>query len=329
MAWVKTVLAAAQRQGVDAGRLLATAGLPDEALARERWPIDDITRLWRATESCTGDPAFGLKAGAGVSLANMDMVGYAMQSAATLRKAITVVQKYQSLISDGGRFQLLPGEHASWLIYHPRQGKLPFSPYQIEAVLAAVVTIARWVTGQTLRPLRVQFSQARLASNREYREIFACPVEFDQAFSGFLADNDILDAPLPQADPGLARVHEQRNAARLTELSLDPMSIDQLQQWLRTRMEARVPRRAEAARALGVSERTLARRLGEQGRTFQGLVDDIRREMALQAVSDPGRSLADITQSLGFADRSTFYRAFFRWTGMTPGEWRQPPTKAP
>ncbi len=84
-----------------------------------------------------------------------------------------------------------------------------------------------------------------------------------------------------------------------------------------------LPRRADAAEALGISERSLARRLREQGQTFDGLVDDVRREKALQAVADSSSSLPEIAEALGFAEVSTFYRAFRRWTGMPPVRWRK------
>jgi AraC-like DNA-binding protein len=323
MGWVGTVIAAAQRQGIDASALLAAAGIAPGELQLERWPIDHITRLWRAAEHCSGDPAFGLKAGAGVSPASVSAVSFALQSAPTLREAMSMVQKYQRLISDGGRFQILSGESTSWVVYHPRQGELAFSPYQIEAVLAAAVTLSGWITGNSMKPLRVQFSQAQLAAYKEYQKVFACPVDFEQAFSGLLVDNSVLDSPLPQANPHLARVHEQFSAARLAELSLNSVSVPELRQWLRARISRRLPRRAEAASALGISARTLARRLQEQGQTFDGLLDDVRREMALQAVAETNRALADIAQTLGFAESSTFYRAFQRWTGMPPARWRR------
>jgi len=323
MGWVGTVIAAARRQGTETGALLAVAGIPADELGRERWPIDHITRLWRAAEQCCGDPAFGLKAGAGVSPVNVDVVGYVLQSAATLREAIGMVQKYQRLISDGGRFQLLSGDSATWLVYHPQQGELAFSPYQIEAVLAAVVTLAGHITGVRLTPRRVQFSQPRLATHQDYQQVFACPVDFDQAFSGLLMDNPVLDRPLPQADPGLARIHEAFSAARLAELSQHRVSVPALRQWLRARISPRMPRRLQAAQALGISERTLARRLQHEGQSFDRLLDEVRRDMALKAVADNSQGLADIAQALGYAEPSTFYRAFRRWAGMTPGRWRQ------
>lgn len=322
MGWVNTVIAAARHQAVQTDALLAAAGIPAKALQWERWPIDYITRLWRAAERCSGDPGFGLKVGARVGPASISVVGFALQSAATLRDAIMTVQKYQRLISDGGRFQMLAGDSATWLVYHPRQGELAFSPHQIEAVLAAVMTVAGWVTGTTLRPRQVQFSQARLGPLRGYRDVFACPIGFEQAFSGIRVDNAVLDQPLPQADPQFAQMHEQYAAARLAALGLSGVSAPELRQWLSAHIGPRVPRRAQAAHALGISERTLARRLGEQGQTFDGLLDDVRRELALQAVADPERALVDIAQSLGFAESSTFYRAFRRWTDMPPARWR-------
>lgn len=323
MGWVHTVIAAARRLGLAPDALLADAGIPARALEWERWPIDCITRLWRAAERCSGDPGLGLKAGASVSPASVSGVGFALQSAATLREGLGVVQKYQRLISDGGRFQLLPGGSATWVVYHPRQGELAFSPHQIEAVLSAVVTLAGWVTGTALRPLRIQFSQARLGPLQGYAEVFACPVEFEQAFSGLLVDNAVLDRPLPQADPQFARVHEQFSAARLAGLDAQNASVRDLREWLAAHPGPRTPRRAQASRALEMSERTLARRLREQGQTFEGLLDDVRREQALRALADPEGTIADIAQSLGFAEASTFYRAFRRWTGMPPARWRR------
>ncbi|SNC75852.1 AraC-type DNA-binding protein [Marinobacter sp. es.048] len=321
--WVNTVIAAAQRLSVDERTLLATAGIPEAASAQERWAIDDITRLWHAAERCTGDPGFGLKVGAEFTPMSISGVGFALQSAATLREAIVMVQRFQRLISDGGRFQVLTGHAATWLVYHPRQGKLAFSPHQIEAVLAAVVGFASWVTGTRMQPSRVQFSQPRLGPLAGYQTVFNCPVEFEQAFSGVQIDNAVLDQPLPQADPHLAQVHERYTNARLAALSINSASVPEIRRWLIARLGPVLPRRADAAEALGISERSLARRLREQGQTFDGLVDDVRREKALQGVAESTSSLPEIAEALGFAEVSTFYRAFRRWTGMPPVRWRK------
>jgi len=322
MSWVNTVLDAARQQGVAREQLLAQAGIAPEALAQERWPIDHITRLWRAAVLCTRDEGFGLKAGGQVGPGNFNVVGYLLQSAPTLRAAIALVQQYQRLISDGGRLQMVAGEGASWLVYHPRQGTLAFSPHQIEAVLAAVVVFARSVTGQPLRPLAVQFSQAQLGPLAGYREAFGCPVAFEQAFSGVLLANAVLDAPLPQADAQLARLHHQAAAERLARLAEGQALAPQLRLWMAQQLPSSVPTRAQAARALGLGERTLARRLQQEGQTYAGLLDAVRRDAALQALAHSQRPIADIGQSLGYAEPAVFWRAFRRWMGCTPAQWR-------
>lgn len=323
MSWVNTVLDAAQRQGAARAQVLAQAGIDPAELEHERWPIDHITRLWRAAVHCTRDPGFGLKVGARVGPASFNVVSYLLQSAPSLREAIAGVQKYQRLISDGGRFQVIAGATASWVVYHPRQGMLAFSPHQIEAVLAAVVTFPRWIMGLAARAQRVQFSHARIGPPAGYRRTFRCPVEFEQAFNGVLLDNALLDAPLPQADAQLARLHEQYARARLQALTPADTLAEDLRDWIASRVQAQLPTRAQAAQALGLGERTLARRMQAQGLSFTALLDAARRQAALQAVAHTQRPLAEIGATLGFAEASTFWRAFRRWTGHTPGDWRE------
>jgi len=326
MSWVNTVLGAAQHQGVPPETVLAAAGIAPQELQAQRWPIDHIARLWRAAVQCTADPGFGLKVGAVVGPASFNVVSFLLQSAPTLRASIALVQQYQRLISDGGRFQTLAAEAASWVVYHPRQGTLAFSPHQIEAVLAAVAAFSRWVTARPVRPLRVQFSHAQLGPLAGYHAIFQCPVEFEQAFSGVLLDNAELDAALPQADAQLARLHHQYAQARMQALAApsDPADWTQaLRQWIHTQLPGTSPSRAQAARALGLTERTLARRLQQSGTHYRALLEAERCRLAQDALMDTRRSLADLAQALGFAEASVFLRAFKRWTGMTPGQWQQ------
>lgn len=326
MSWVQTVLGEARRQGLDDTTVLAAADIRQDELTRERWPIDHITRLWRTAARLSNDPGFGLKAGTRVGPASLNVVSFILQSAATLRQALGVIQKYQSLISDGGRFQILPGAEASWLVYHPRQGDLAFSPHQIEAVLAAVVSASRWITPQPLKPTLVRFSHEAVGPLAGYREVFGCPTEFNQAYSGLLIDNAVLDAPLPQANAQLARLHEQYAADQLHALAQRQGLDEAVRNWVHAQMEAHpgrpVPSRTEAAAAFGLHERTLARRLQACGTHYADLLDAVRRDLALQQVGDTDLPLREVAHALGFADISPFYRAFERWTGSPPARWR-------
>ncbi len=321
--WVRNVIDEARIQGLETKGLLAAAGISQGELARNRWPIDDITRLWRAAVRLTQDTGFGLKVGAHIAPASLSLVGFMLQSATTLRKALPGVRKYQSLISDGGRLQLLAGPKSSWLICHPLQGDLPFSAHQIEAALSAMLTVVRWVHPD-LQPLQlVSFSHQRQGPLAGYREIFQCPIQFQQAYSGFLIDNDVLDAPLPHGDARLAHIHEQLAKLKLESMQPDQAMDQALQIWLRAQIGHPLPTRLEAAKAFGLTERTLARRLRSLDTSFAELLDRVRRDQALAQLRTTNRSQKEIALDLGFAELSTFHRAFRRWTGSVPGEWRQ------
>lgn len=322
MSWVNTVLAEAERHGLTRPQLLAHAGLHVAQLNNDRWPIDDITRLWRAAAELSQDAGFGLKAGSLVGPASFNVVSFILQSSPSLREAIALAQKFQRLISDGGRFQVLAGDTTSWLIYHPQQGDLAFSPHQIEAVLAAVVCFSRWVSDRPLVPERVQFSHDQLGPMEGYQTVFQTTVEFNQAFSGVHLDNTLLDYPLPQADTQLAAMHREYATARLEALSRAPDFLVQVRQWLASNLLHGVPERSQAAQQFGLTDRAFARRLHSQGLSYSDLVDGVRKESACIAVADTERAFTDIAQSLGFSEASAFNRAFKRWCGYTPGEWR-------
>ncbi|TAL73323.1 MAG: AraC family transcriptional regulator [Rhodanobacter sp.] len=323
MSWANTVLAAAERMGVTRAKLLAQAGIDRGELACARWPVDHITRLWHAAVAATGDAGFGLKAGSSVGPANFNVVSGLVQSAPTLRAALALVPKFQRLISDGGRVQFIAGVQAGWMIYHPRQGQLAFSPQQIEAVLAASVCLMRWVSGNDFRPLRVQLSHARLGALAGYRAAFGCAVDFEQAFSGVLLANAVLDAPLPRADARLARLHRQEAQAQLAALAAPEDLVTTLQTWITVHLQGDTATRPHAAAALGLSERTLARRLHAKHTSFAALYDAARRDAALAAVAAGDQPLADIALALGFAEPSPFWRAFKRWTGSPPERWQR------
>ncbi|MDP3650302.1 MAG: AraC family transcriptional regulator [Rhodoferax sp.] len=322
MSWVNTVLAAAERHGLTRTQLLAHAGVDAQQLTDERWPIDDITRLWRAAAELTQDPGFGLKAGSLVGPASFNVVSFIFQSSPTLREAIALVQKFQRLISDGGRFQIIGGDAQSWLIYHPQQGELAFSPHQIEAVLAAVVSFSRWVSGHAFVPARVQFSHSQLGPLAGYQTVFQTGVDFNQAFSGLHLDNALLDRALPQADTQLAAMHREYAAARLAALSDTPDFPAQVRHWLVANLASGVPERSAAAEQFALSDRVFARRLHSQGLSYSEVVDAVRQQAACAAVADTNDTFTDIAQRLGFSEASAFNRAFKRWTGSSPGEWR-------
>lgn len=322
--WVKSLLLFAEQQGCDRALILKKSGLNSDVLDKvHRLTMDQTVRLWGACIDETADPFFGLHMGEKVRPSTFHIVGYTLMNSANLSEAFDKLHEYQRLISDGGVFQRVPVAKGVWIIYHPRPGVLPFFYHQIDAVLAAVLAFSRWVSGELFSPIEVSLKREAPVDWSEYLRVFAVKPSFSSDFDGILISHEMLDHPLLEADEELRQVHEQHAKQRLRELKSTSRMSDQVTLILQNHISDQEAGRAFVANKLGVSEKTLQRKLSEEGQTFQGLYNQLRKKLALDYVSDTSIPLTDVATMLGFSDPSAFYRAFKRWTESTPGDYRE------
>lgn len=321
-AWLRGVAAAIAALGVDAGKLYRHAELSPESLAADaRLPIDAAVRLWRAGEALSGRADFGLAVGQRLGPEAFRLLGYLALSAANLREACAKLLRYQRLVSDGATWQWLAEGEDGWLIYRPRPGRLPFSRHQVEAIFAGLIGLLRRLAGENFAPACVRFAHAAKAPERAYGEWFRCPVQFDAKTCALRLPAAWLDRPLPQADAELARLHEAVAARALAILSLASLTA-RVDAHIEARLADGEPALARIAAALGLSGRSLQRRLAEEGTNFLECLDGCRRRLALAWVEDPALPLAEISRRLGFSEPTAFHRAYKRWTGRSPGAAR-------
>ncbi len=316
--WVKGLLQAAKLQGVEERQVLQQAQIVESSLSEGRISLDDTLSIWRAVEELTADPLFGFHMGLALKPTHFQLIAFTMLSSPTLGDAIEKILKYQRLISDGGSFTLVnvSSEEVS-LVYNPHADN--FSYHQIDVVMVAVISFARWLLGQQLAPRNINFCHAELGGGKEYQEFFSCPVAFDQEQNSIIFSASLMQEALPGFDPQLASMHEQMADTQLENLS-KPDIIARLQE-LMTESDMAISR-DRIAEKLGMSGRSLQRKLQEQGSSFQQVYDDYRHKKALSLLQVEKLSLLDISLQLGFSETSTFYRAFKRWQGITPGEYR-------
>jgi len=322
--WVRAIIAAAQQLGAAEPELLDRAGmvaLPVDPLAR--LPLDAVVHLWRAAVELTGNPAFGLRMGQSIQPTSFNVVAYTLVSSSSLREAVAHMQQFQHLVSDGGRIQLLEKEDFAWLVYHPVEASLPFSPQQVEAVLACSVALGRWIMGTGFAPSRVCMAHAPISDVQVYREVLGCEPEFGGTFSGIALPAAQLDAPLPARNPELCRLHESLARQQLASLSNSETFIPRVAAVLQQLLAQGMANKEKVAALMGVSPRTLQQRLAEEGSSFIAVQDEVRHKLALQYLADPMLSLGQIAVLLNFSDASAFYRAFRRWTGTVPGNYRR------
>jgi AraC-like DNA-binding protein len=192
-----------------------------------------------------------------------------------------------------------------------------------EALLTTVTKIAERATGRADAPLSVAFQHEEPRDTSEHRRIFRAPVSFGCPSCEIVFKADILHAPVASADPNLSEVLDRHVRELLARLPTSLRFADRVRKALTDAFRSGPPTLAGLARRLGVSERTLQRRLREEGTTLQVLTDDVRHELSLEYLRDATLSVSEVGQRVGYSSLAAFSRAFRRWRGVSPAAHRR------
>lgn len=321
--WALGIVQALEMGGVDCRRLFPELGLDYAALddPDARFPQDGMTRLWQRAVQLSGNPAIGLNMAKVVRPASFHVVGYALMSSRTLKEGFARLVRYQRIIAEGAdlSFRQLAEGYALVLAIHG--DRLAPARQSAEASLAYTLAFCRWMTGKPIRPLEIRFQGEPPADLEPYQQVFQAPLKFNAAHYAVLFERADLETPLPSANASLAQLHDRFAGEYLARFS-ESRVTHQARQVLCRLLPQGEPKRDTVAQALHLSQRTLQRRLQEEGTSFQQLLDDTRRELAVQYLAQPNLTLLETAYLLGFADPSNFFRAFRRWFDATPGEYR-------
>lgn len=322
-AYVRTLLATVEAQGVRADHVLE--GLPVDAAqmaqANGRVGVGISRLVWDRALALTGNPLLGLRVGEAMKPNTFRVLGLATMSCATLEQAIGVMLRYQRLVSESGTLAAHPQPNGDVALAHSAQTlKLRILPQQVEALLAGMARQALWLAGRPLVPQAVHFRHAALGDVQRYVECFGIAPQFGAEVNAITFAKADLQAPLPQADAELCRMHCAMADRQLASLPQVGYASSFAVQWLANRGDVAVGI-GDLAAALGLSVRSLQRALKDEGTSWAQLVDATRRD-ALAALLQQGLSLEAAAQQLGYHDASSVSRAARRWFGMTPGQWR-------
>ncbi len=322
-AYVRAALTAAQAAGVEPALVLQ--GLPVDLHAlsspNERVSVALARRIWERAVVLSKDPLLGLKAGQEMKPGTFRILGLAAMSAATLDEAVSLMLRFQRLVSESGT---LSGRHlpdGAVELVHTEQSQVPLLPQQVEAVFAALLYQARWLRGRALAPTSLAFRHTALGPVDDYTQCFGVLPQFEQTASHLTLSAADVQAPLPYADADLFRMHCEVAEKQLAALPTVGFVSSFAVQWIdhRSSGSARI---GDLASALGMSTRSLQRTLQSEGRSWTSVVDQARREQ-LQALLQQGVSLAEAAQQLGYHDAASISRAARRWFGTSAGRWRK------
>jgi AraC-like DNA-binding protein len=319
--WCKAMKDAFTQHGLDADAVLAEAGV-DLANAREielGELTDGFSRAWELAVVKTGNPAIGLTVPSH-PLQSLGVLSHVVLSSSDVRSALAAIGRFMHLISPTATIDCRADGERSIVSLQIASGRRPVPSQRYDFYSTVLLRGIQWVTGRAVQPLAFHTPASAPADSTPWRKAFGCPVHFGASSCMLEMSTADLALPIPTADRAVADLCE-RIAVQVAEQQGGSVSI-RVRQALMKHLSKGDPRREAVAAMLCMSERTLQRRLTEEGTSFAELVDEVRRELAQRYFAHGRFSATEITFALGFSDPSNLYRACKRWFGRSPSTMR-------
>ena len=322
---VEKIANAAAARGVGSSALYAAVAIEPAILAGpdQRIPFAKLVSLYETAAVMTHDDAFGLHVGEAVDARAFDVLGYSVINSANLGEAVARIVRYHSIWTDGAAFELRKhGAHAV-VNYQYLDSSIRKHRHDAEMTFGAFITLGRAVTGMDWNPESVSFQHAKPRDISEHERIFRCQVGFDAEANELVMKSSVLFLSIKKADAKLCALLDKHAEALLTHYPYHNDLIGRTREIIRTELKGGNPAIESVAHQLAMSPRTLQRKLREHDTSHQQLLDDLRKNLARRYLDEPSMSIGEVAYLLGFSESSAFHRAFKRWTGQTPSEYRR------
>jgi AraC-like DNA-binding protein len=321
---LKAIVGLLAERGVDSRPLLAELSVEPAALDEVdgRIPLDTIIRAWELGAVASRDDAFGLHFGESVPVGAFPVLDYALRACPTLGDGLARLVQYQRIVLEPTHVRLHADDDGTWLSHAVAAIPSPGLRHLGEAALAVYLERARSYTGSRLVPRVVRLSHPAPRVVAEHRRVFGTDVEFDAASNELLFTADQTRLPITSADPGLRAVLDRQAMSLIAQLPQGEGLAYDIAEVIADGLPGDSPSMTTVARKLGMSARSLRRKLDAQGTSFDAIVTSVRRELAERYLKNPSLSIGEVSFLLGFSEPSAFHRAFRRWTGETPQQYR-------
>ena len=311
---------------MDPAAIFRAAGVDPEALRvpGKRISLRVAQRLWQVVDEVVGDPGFGIAVAKQMHGTALHALGYAWLSSATLGEALRRFARYSRVLTDLWSLQIDDNPRGTQISFvfaakwqHP-------SLWLNDWLIAGIVQLCRLNYGEAFTPLEVTLVRNPPERSEPFHEWFRCPIVWGAPrVSGLFRREDLTQA-LPTANPDVALANERVVLEYLERLDRNDV-LAQVRRRILEQLPSGRPTQVEVARRLALSPRTLHRRLVGAGTSFEELLDETRRELATGYLQRTDSSIGEVAYLLGFAEVSSFNRAFRRWTGRPPSALREAP----
>jgi len=285
-------------------------------------------RLWQRAAKLSADPLLGLKVGIGLPLQAMNVTGLLMMHSPTLREAVTHMERYQQLVSNSGRIAAHKVPGGLELRYTVTPCHVDMHHMQIDSLFGGLLAFLKRCSTRSIAPNHIALVAPAVWLGPRYAELLDCPVTLGARNVCIAYEDRTLDHPFQGADPALlALVRAQADGLLRAQNSSDSLEAA-VRAALSSRGFADVSC-DDVARSLGVTTRTLQRRLSRNGMPFRRLLEAARMDEALLLLTHGNMPLPDIAERLGYAEPSSFWHAVKSCWGSTPRELRNGANELP
>jgi AraC-like DNA-binding protein len=318
------VLEGARRSGLDPVRICSRAGTTIEALREpgQRTTVAQYYEIWRAAMQLSDRPELPLSIARAFAPDPLDVLWFACATAGDLSAAFHQFNRYRRMCTGGCDWEIHEGANEVRLTFVSEAGEGCGARAASEFALAELLHCARLLSGVHWQPLHVALPHPAPRDTKAHREFFGLEPRWGSARTELSAEPSILRLTLVKSDPQLSTLLSHNAEALLASHSdLDDIGSE-VRRAVGESLEAGEPTLATVAKRLALSERTLKRRLHEQGLTFAGLLSDVRKQRATLYLDDPKLTVSEVGFLVGYSEPSAFHRAFRRWTGKTPQAYR-------
>lgn len=303
---------------------LAEVGLPQAILSRPdiEVPIKKYAELLEIVAR-KSNPSIGLVMGQSIEPADLGVFGHAIAASSNVAQMLQVLSQYLYAFAQANQIRVDTGQNRVIVSYRFTEPRVAIFQQDVEFATTAIFTVLKNLTGREIRPWYVDFEHRKPAYSRLHSQIFGCEVRFGRRGNRIHLDKKVLDLPILSADESLFKALESILADQIKLRSDEDDLATKVNHLISAMLcEGGVDIKV-IARKLGVSDRTLQRKLAAAGLVFSEMVDAIRRSIAVEYVQHSDYSLTDIAMMVGYGELSSLSRAFKRWTDASPLKARE------
>lgn len=322
---VEKIVNASAAHGVEPERLYAAVKLDPSVLLDpdNRIPFAQLVALYEKAAELTADDNFGLHLGQRINPTAFDVVGYCALNSPTLGAAFARVARYHSIWTDGALFTVETANDMSAIVYSYADTSIHNHRHDAEMTLATVTTLCRSIASPDFAPTSVEFQHDAPPNPKEHLQLFRCPIDFRAPSNKLTFASGFLALPIAKADASLCAVLDRHAEELLAKFPPQHSLVDQVRSIIAAELRGGDPSLERVADQLNLTPRTLQRKLQDVRTSHNELLDQMRRQLAMRYLREHEMAICEVAYLLGFSESSSFHRAFKRWTGVTPKEFRK------